>query len=135
MVEVLDEVRANKKLSEAAQWDDRDEFRDGLLARTPDEMRSVKAWKVMPGAVNEKTAEMTNEATWISDENKARPWDGVFTGVYHHDNDGHAAKVVRALTQRENICTAYSVNDPLFRIKGDMWLQLGHMAKLPQNHP
>lgn len=61
MVEVLDEVRANKKLSEAAQWDDRDEFRDGLLARTPDEMmRSVKAWKVMPGAVNEKTAEMTN---------------------------------------------------------------------------
>ncbi|KAF6226042.1 hypothetical protein HO173_012532 [Letharia columbiana] len=211
MVELLDEVRANKKLSEAAQWDDSNKIRDGILVRAPDEMISIaKEWKVMPGAVIEKTGEMTNaavyytggaqyppkpikfdfyymhcvncsifydafskQATWITDENKARllewkgrldlcmyasrrspkprmdiindyepkhpetakdtvvekdSWDGIVTRVLHLDDDGHAAKLVRALAHAENICAAYSMNDPLFRIKGDMWLQLGHMA-------
>lgn len=61
-------------------------------------------------------------------------WDGIVTRVLHLDDDGHAAKLVRALAHAENICAAYSMNDPLFRIKGDMWLQLGHMGKLPQDH-
>ena len=58
-------------------------------------------------------------------------WDGIFTRVLHHDDDGHAAKLVRALAHGENICAASSMNDPIFRIKDDMWLQLGHMGKPP----
>ncbi|KAL9065751.1 MAG: hypothetical protein Q9161_008035 [Pseudevernia consocians] len=211
MVELLDEVRAETKLSSAADWDDPNKIRDGILVRAPDEMIRIAAkWKVMPGAIIEKTAEMTNaavyytggaqhppkqikfdfyyihcvncsifydaflkEATWMSDENKARllewkgrldlcmyasrrspkprmdvidnykpkhpetaknsivetgPWDGIFARVLHHDDDGHAAKLVRALAHGETICAANRMDDPLFRIKGDMWLQLGHMA-------
>ncbi len=61
MVELLDEVRADKKLSSAAQWDDSNKIRDGILVRAPHEMMRIAAkWKVMPGAVIEKTAEMTN---------------------------------------------------------------------------
>ncbi|CAF9922569.1 hypothetical protein IMSHALPRED_005705 [Imshaugia aleurites] len=209
MIELLDEVRADKKLSSAANWNDSNKIRDGILVRAPQEMIRIAAqWKVSPGAIIEKTAEMTNavayytggaqhppkqvkfdfyyihclnssifydaflkEATGISDKNKARllewkgrldlcmyasrrspeprmdvinqyepmhpetakgtgagSWDGIFTRVLHHDDDGHAAKLVRALAHGENICAAYSMNDPLFRIKGDAWLQLGHMA-------
>ena len=62
-------------------------------------------------------------------------WGGIFTRVLRHDDDGHAAKLVRALAHGENICAAYSMNDPLFRIKGDIWLRLGHMGKLLQYHP
>ena len=61
MVELLDEVRANKKLSSAAEWDDSNKIRDGILVRAPGEMIGIAAkWKVMPGAIIEKTAEMTN---------------------------------------------------------------------------
>lgn len=59
-------------------------------------------------------------------------WDGIFNRVLHHNDDGHAAKLVRALAHAENICAAYNMNEPLFKIKGDMWLQLGHMGELPQ---
>lgn len=58
-------------------------------------------------------------------------WDDIFTRVLHYDDDGHAAKLVRALAHGENICAAYNMDDPLFRIKGGMWLQLGHMGKPP----
>lgn len=61
MVELLDQVRADKKLSSAAKWDDPNKVRDGILVRAPDEMVRIAAkWKVMPGAIIEKTAEMTN---------------------------------------------------------------------------
>lgn len=59
-------------------------------------------------------------------------WDRIFSRVVHHDDDGHAAKLVRALAHAQNICATYSMDDPRFRIKRDMWLQLGHMGKLSQ---
>ena len=55
-------------------------------------------------------------------------WDRIFTRVIHHDDDGHAAKLIRALAHGEKICAAYDKNDTLLRIRGDMWLQLGHMG-------
>ena len=61
MVELLDEVRANKKLSSAANWNDSNKIRDGILVRAPDEMIAIAAkWRVSPGAIVKKTAEMTN---------------------------------------------------------------------------
>lgn len=61
MVELLDEVRADKKLSTAAHWGDSNKIRDGILVRAPDEMVRIAAkWKVRPCTIIEKTAEMTN---------------------------------------------------------------------------
>lgn len=61
MVGLLDEVRADKDLSSAAEWDDSNKIRDGILVRAPGEMIRIAAkWKVMPDAIIEKTAEMTN---------------------------------------------------------------------------
>lgn len=61
MVELLDEIRADKKLSTAAHWEDSNKIRDGIMGRAPDEMINFGSqWKVEPGAVIQKTAEMTN---------------------------------------------------------------------------
>ena len=54
--------------------------------------------------------------------------------IVRRDDDGHAAKLIRALAQRENICAAYGMDDPVFSIKADLWLQLGHMDKYPPCH-
>ena len=54
-------------------------------------------------------------------------WAGIFERVKNFDDDGHAAKLVRALAHGQVICKPYE-NKDAFRIKGDMWLQLGHMA-------
>ena len=61
MVELIDEVRADEQLSSAARWNDSNKIRDGILVRAPSEMIRIAAkWKVMPDAIIEKTAEMTN---------------------------------------------------------------------------
>lgn len=43
------------------------------------------------------------------------------------DDDGHAAKLIRALAHGEQACAAYA-GKPGFAVQGDMWLRLGHMA-------
>ena len=43
MVELLDEVRADKKLSATVNWADSNKIRDGILVRAPDEMIRVAA--------------------------------------------------------------------------------------------
>lgn len=63
MVELLDMIRADKKLSTAAQWEDGNKVRDGIMIRAPEEMINYGSqWKVVPGVLKEKTAEMTNAA-------------------------------------------------------------------------
>jgi hypothetical protein len=42
------------------------------------------------------------------------------------EDDGHACKLVRALANGEAVCEGYEGEG--FRIKGDMWRKLGHMA-------
>ena len=59
-------------------------------------------------------------------------WERIFTRVVRHNDDGHAAKLIRALAHGESICAAYDMDDPLYRIKGDMWLQLGNMGRFSQ---
>lgn len=58
----------------------------------------------------------------------AGPWAGVFDRVRKHNDDGHAAKLIRALAHGEQICEPFE-NDQNFRIRGKMWLQLGHMGE------
>ena len=63
MVELLDLVRADKKLSIAAKWEDGNKIRDGLMLRAPEEMMKYGSqWKVTPNELTAKNAEMTNAA-------------------------------------------------------------------------
>lgn len=63
MVELLDEIRADQKLSTAAHWDDGNKIRDGIMKRAPDEMiKYASQWIVEPDQLEEKTAEMINAA-------------------------------------------------------------------------
>ena len=54
-------------------------------------------------------------------------WDDVFERFKRHEDDGHAAKLVRALAHGEQLCAGYKDNET-FRIRQDMWVQLGHMG-------
>lgn len=56
-------------------------------------------------------------------------WDDIFFRARAHRDDGHCSKLIRALAHGEKLCEAYDSHDTSFRIKGDMWLQLGHMGK------
>jgi len=195
----LDEIRADKKLSNAAHWDDENKVRDGVMVRAPDEMiKYASQFKVEPDELEEKAAEMVNAAvyytgsaqhppkqikfdfyymhsvncsifyeaflkqSWITPANKARlvewksrndlvmyasrhsppllldevrnyrpehpsGWDNIFERVKNHPDDGHAAKLIRALAHGEKVGKPFERGDA-FRIKGALWLQLGHMA-------
>ena len=67
MVQLLDDIRADKKLSTAAHWDDGNKIRDGILVRAKDEMiKYASQWTVKEDELEEKTAEMTNAASKLS---------------------------------------------------------------------
>ena len=71
LVDLLDEIRADQKLSTAAHWNDGNKIRDGILVRAPDEMITYASqYKVSEDELEEKTAEMTNTA------GKTKPHDG-----------------------------------------------------------
>lgn len=227
MVQLLDEIRADKKLSTAAHWDDGNKIRDGILVRAPDEMiKYASQWTVKPEGLEAKTAEMINAngmcecsldvnynhinffqivyytgcaqhppkqikfdfyfmhcvnasiffsaflaQPWLSTANKVRllewkgrldlamyasrrspepllkeivnykpkqpadgkneaeAWNKIFERVDNKPDDGHAAKLIRALAHGEQVCKPYASKDAAaFPIKGDMWLQLGNMV-------
>ena len=68
IVELLDEIRADKNLSEAAHWDDGNKIRDGIMVRAGEEMiKHASQWKVGKGELTEKNAEMTNAVGEISE--------------------------------------------------------------------
>ena len=200
MVTLLEEIRADKKLSTAADWGDGNKIRDGILKRAPDEMiKYASQFTVEPAKLTERTAEMINAAVyftggaqhppkqikfdfyymhcvncsiffssflkqpWISEDNKIRllEWkgrldlcmyasrrspkplldeitnykpkqksslDGILKRVAAVPDDGHAAKLVRALAHGQQVSKPYDASEN-FKIKSDMWLQLEHMGK------
>ena len=54
-------------------------------------------------------------------------WGQLFDRIKEHEDDGHASKLVRALAHGAEICQPYESSKD-FRIKNDMWLQLGNMG-------
>lgn len=61
MKELLDEIRADKKLSTAAHWEDGNKIRDGIIVRAGEEMvKYGSQWTVSEDQLEEKTAEMIN---------------------------------------------------------------------------
>ncbi|KAJ9602241.1 hypothetical protein H2200_013361 [Cladophialophora chaetospira] len=60
---------------------------------------------------------------------KPSDWAGIIRRVDPLPDDGHASKLVRAIANSEQVCKQYeSQPDDVFAIKGDMFLQLGHMV-------
>lgn len=57
----------------------------------------------------------------------ADPWLDIISRINDFEDDGHASKLVRALAHGQKICEKYEGKES-FRIKGDMWVKLGHMA-------
>lgn len=64
---LLEDVRADHKLSKAAHFGDGNKIRDGILKRAPDEMiKYLSQWTVTEENLEEMTAEMTNNAIWFT---------------------------------------------------------------------
>ena len=64
LVVLLDDIRANQKLSTAADWGDGNKIRDGILVRAPNEMiKYASQFRVKEQELEAKTAEMTNAAS------------------------------------------------------------------------
>lgn len=65
--QLLDEIRDDKKLSTAAEWDDGNKIRDGILARAPDEMINYASqWTVEKGELEAKTAQMISSVVYFT---------------------------------------------------------------------
>lgn len=61
IVQLLDEIHRDKKLSSAAHWNDGNKIRDGILKRAPDEMmKYASQYVISEDELDEKTAEMIN---------------------------------------------------------------------------
>ncbi|KAL8793120.1 MAG: hypothetical protein Q9195_004326 [Heterodermia aff. obscurata] len=85
LVELLDEIRADQKLSTAAHWNDDNKIRDGILARAPDEMITYASqYKVSEDELEEKTAEMTNAAVYFTGGAQHPPKQIKFDFYYMH---------------------------------------------------
>ncbi|CDM29644.1 Domain of unknown function DUF4243 [Penicillium roqueforti FM164] len=56
-------------------------------------------------------------------------WSQLFArSIAHPDDDGHLAKLVRALAHGQKVCQVYERTHPEMRIKGNMWLSVGNIA-------
>ena len=69
--------------------------------------------------------EITNYAPKYDDSS----WNAVFARARAFGDDGHTCKMVRALAHGERVCAPFEGDNPNFRIKGKMWLQLANMGK------
>lgn len=64
---MIDEIRADKKLSTAAEWEDGNKIRDGIMKRAPNEMlKYLSQWNVTEENLEEKTAEMIHNTIYFT---------------------------------------------------------------------
>lgn len=56
------------------------------------------------------------------------PWANLVGRIKEYPDDGHAAKLVRALANGQKVCKKHEDRKE-FRIKDGMWVQLGHMGE------
>lgn len=64
---------------------------------------------------------------YVPKKSDASSWDAIFERVNLIDDDGHAAKLVRALAHGQRISRPWESTEN-FRIKDSLWLQLGNMG-------
>ena len=66
-------------------------------------------------------------SSYIPKKKEASNWDAIFERVNQIDDDGHAAKLVRALAHGQRTGAPWEESEA-FKIKDEMWLQLGNMG-------
>jgi hypothetical protein len=54
-------------------------------------------------------------------------WDGIISRVSQFEDDGHAAKLVRAVAHGKRVCEKWEGGEE-FRVKGEMWDRIGEMV-------
>lgn len=66
-------------------------------------------------------------SSYVPKKKEASDWDAIFERVNQIDDDGHAAKLVRALAHGQRTSAPWEKSEA-FKIKDKMWLQLGNMG-------
>lgn len=62
-------------------------------------------------------------------------WSQIFArSIAHPGDDGHLAKLARALANGQNICEPFENKGSGMPIKGDMWLRIGNIGKQHDTH-
>lgn len=85
LVQLLQEIRADEKLSTSAHWADGNKIRDGILARAPDEMiKYASQYVALEDKLSEKTAEMINAAVFYTGAAQHPPHHVKFDFYYMH---------------------------------------------------
>ncbi|KAI9834536.1 MAG: hypothetical protein M1819_002912 [Sarea resinae] len=86
LVQLLDEVRADPKLSTSAHWSDGHKIRNGIYERAPKQMiQYASQWTVGPEQLEEKTAEMLNAAVYSAGGAQHPPKQVKFDFLLIHD--------------------------------------------------
>ncbi|KAJ5532330.1 hypothetical protein N7494_008882 [Penicillium frequentans] len=57
-----------------------------------------------------------------------KDWPAIFHSGILHGDDGHTAKLIRAIAHAEQVCRPFEKQKD-WRISGDMWLKIGNMSK------
>jgi hypothetical protein len=86
-----------------------------------------KVWNDLTMYASRKSPEIHLDEIRNYKPSQPSHWDKVIERVRSMEDDGHAAKLVRALVHGQQVCAPYEAK-PEFRLKKDDWLQLAHMA-------
>jgi hypothetical protein len=85
LLELLEEIRQDKKLSTAADWNDQNKIRDGIMVRAPEEaLKYISQWTVEPHELEWKTAEMINSVIYYTAGAQNPPKQVKFDFYYMH---------------------------------------------------
>ncbi|KAJ5165514.1 uncharacterized protein N7500_007344 [Penicillium coprophilum] len=199
LLQLLNEMRADKALIESVKWSDSNKIKDGVLHRAPEQMlKYASQYTVSEDQVEERLADMINTVAYytsaaqrptremrldfffihcvnssiffskililpfLDQKSKLRmlewkgridllmyisrgtpdllldevanypmneDWSQIFArSIAHPGDDGHLAKLARALAHGQHVCQAYESKHPEVPIKGDMWLRIGNIA-------
>ncbi|KAJ5346003.1 hypothetical protein N7452_004007, partial [Penicillium brevicompactum] len=199
LLQLLNEIRADRALKDSVRWADQNKIRDGVLTRAPGVMLKYAAqFTVSEEQVDERLADMINTVVYytstaqrhdremkldfflihclnssiffskivklpyLDQQSKLRllewkgrmdllmytsrgtpdllleevakypakeNWSQIFArSVAHPDDDGHLAKLTRALAHGQKVCEPYESSNPQMPIRGDVWLRIGNIA-------
>ncbi|KAK2023977.1 HypA protein [Colletotrichum zoysiae] len=120
IADLVDEIRADRKLATAAEMKDANKIFDGVLKRAPEEMMGVTSKvKVRPEELDERTAEMFHTAFYVAGGAALRPgkeakWDFF---LIHHIN---AAPIFLSINSKPWISTENKVRLLEHKIRMDL---------------
>ncbi|KAH8805934.1 hypothetical protein F5884DRAFT_823493 [Xylogone sp. PMI_703] len=85
LLQLLEEIAADKKLSTSAHWEDGNKIRDGVLKRAPEEMiKYASQWTVPEAELEKKTVEMIDTAIYFTSTAQHPPKQVKFDFYFMH---------------------------------------------------